>query len=132
MVGAAATCALHVACSDDDGAAGNSMAGANAKDVAVGSLGIFSTGVVLGRDAGGLYAMTSVCTHQQCDISKDGTISAAGLNCICHGSRFGPTGLVLNGPATAPLKHFQVDVAADGKITIQTGTVVDAAVRTPV
>ena len=131
MVGAATTCALHVGCSDDDGATTNPMAGTNAKDIAVGSLGIFSTGVVLGRDSGGLYAMTSVCTHQQCDMSKDGKISAAGLSCICHGSRFGATGLVLDGPAKAPLKHFRVDVAADGKITVQS-TVVDAAVRTPV
>jgi len=131
MVGAAATCALHVGCSDDGGSGGNATAGSNVKDIAVGSLGVFKPGVALGRDAGGLYAMTTICTHQQCDISKDGTVSASGLKCVCHGSGFTVTGEVANGPATAPLKHFQVDVAADGTITVQT-TVVDAAKRTPV
>jgi nitrite reductase/ring-hydroxylating ferredoxin subunit len=83
---------------------------------------------VLGRDAGGLYAMTSVCTHNGCGVSVVGTA----LACPCHGSRFDANGAVTHAPATRPLQHLQVDLATDGTITIQASIPVAADVRTPV
>lgn len=120
--------------SDDGGESGGGIAaiGTNVKDVAVGSLGSAGSRVLLGRDAGGLYAMTSVCTHAQCDLVVYGTLSEAGISCRCHGSGFSRTGDRVKGPAIDSLKHFKVDVAADGTITIDTKTVVDAAARTSV
>jgi Rieske Fe-S protein len=88
--------------------------------------------VALGRDAGGLYAMTTICTHQRCNIASGGTITPEGLACSCHGSRFSRTGAVTSGPATTPLKHYKVDLAPDGAITVQADTIVDAATRTAV
>ena len=108
------------------------VAGTNVRDVPVGFLGSAGVRLLLGRDAGGLYAMTSVCTHNQCDLIVYGSISATGLSCRCHGSAFSRTGAAIEGPAIAPLQHFRVDVAADGSITIDAKTVVDAAARTPV
>jgi nitrite reductase/ring-hydroxylating ferredoxin subunit len=108
------------------------VAGTNVRDVPVGFLGTTGTRMLLGRDAGGLYAMTSVCTHNQCDLTVYGTLSASGISCKCHGSGFSRTGAAIRGPAFNPLNHFRVDVAPDGAITVDSKTIVDAAVRTPV
>lgn len=138
MMGATvATGALASACSSsdsDDTSSGGAIpvAGTNVRDVPVGFLGNAGGRVLLGRDAGGLYAMTSVCTHNQCDMIVYGSIDAAGLNCKCHGSGFSRTGERTRGPAIAALQHFKVDVAADGTITIDSKTAVDAAARTAV
>lgn len=124
---------VPLACSSDDGSGSEPkpMAPANARDVAVGFVGVVRPGVLLGRDAGGLYAMTSTCTHNQCDLTNYGTFGASGISCGCHGSMFSPTGQAIHGPAIDPLKHFKVTVAADGIIAVDAATVVDAMARTP-
>jgi Rieske Fe-S protein len=105
----------------------------NTADVAVGALSVVgSEPVVLGRDAGGLYAMTITCTHEGCDIEPRGTGTSAILDCPCHGSQFDRNGGVVHGPAGAPLAHFAVTVDASGNITIHGGQQVAATVRTPV
>jgi Rieske Fe-S protein len=138
MMGATvATGAMQTACSSSDEAGGGTgggipAAGSNVKDVPVGSVGSTGGRILLGRDAGGLYAMTAVCTHNQCDLTVYGALSASGISCQCHGSGFSLTGDRVKGPAIASLKHFKVDLAADGTISVDASTTVDAAVRTPV
>jgi nitrite reductase/ring-hydroxylating ferredoxin subunit len=124
---------VPLACSSDDGSGSSPkpIAPANARDVPLGFIGVVRPGVLLGRDAGGLYAMTSTCTHNQCDLTNYGTFSASGISCMCHGSMFSPTGKAVHGPAIDPLKHYQVTVAADGVIAVDQTMVVDATVRTP-
>jgi Rieske Fe-S protein len=102
-------------------------------DVAVDSLQVVSgQRVVLGRDAGGLYGMTAVCTHNGCTVGVAGGATPS-LACPCHGSAFDLNGQVTRGPAGRPLQHFQVDVdAATGDITIQADLPVTSDVRTPV
>ncbi|MGZ3416893.1 MAG: Rieske (2Fe-2S) protein [Polyangiales bacterium] len=108
------------------------VAGGNLKDVPIGTLrAVLDEPVILGRDAGGLYAMSAICTHQQCDITRDGTIRPTGITCVCHGSRFDVNGAVKVGPAASPLDHYQVDLAADGTITIQASHLVSPSTRTP-
>lgn len=137
MMGAtiASGAATQAGCSSDDSGSGSSarpQAPTNARDVKEGFFGVVRKGVLLGRDAGGLYAMTAICTHNQCDLTQYGEFGGAGIMCSCHGSMFSPTGERLRGPAVDSLKHFRVDVAPDGTISVDSSNVVDAAMRTPV
>ena len=87
--------------------------------------------VVIILDSGGVYAMTTVCTHQQCDMRDDGNITVEGLSCDCHSSKFDINGSVTDGPASHDLKHYLVEIDASGEITVQADNVVDASERTP-
>ena len=138
MGGCLVALGLDLGCSsdamgEDTPEATGSAAVGNVATVPVGSLRfVAGKSLVLGRDGGGLYAMTSVCTHRRCDMSRSGSVSSAGLSCGCHGSTFSTNGEVLSGPAPQPLKHFRVDLAPDGTITINAAAVVDPTIRTPV
>lgn len=102
----------------------------NVSSLPVGSLHVVSgQPVCVGRDSGGVYAMTLTCTHAGCDIGATGDVSASGLVCGCHGSRFDANGNVVSGPATSPLEHFAVTVDQAGELTIHGGQVVDAGQR---
>ena len=102
----------------------------NVSALAVGDLLVMSN-VVVARDAGGVYAMSGVCTHAGCLLSDASRTIAAGLGCGCHGSIFDGNGNVTRGPAGAPLQHYQVTIAADGIMTIDGSQPVAANVRTP-
>lgn len=80
--------------------------------------------VALYRDAGGVYAISTVCTHLGCIVKP----AADGFHCPCHGSRFAPDGTVISGPAPKPLPWLavaQVDgnqVVVDEERVVPTGT----------
>jgi nitrite reductase/ring-hydroxylating ferredoxin subunit len=86
----------------------------------------------VGRDAGGLYAMSSICKHEACDIANGGKILAGPkLQCACHGSEYDANGIVINPPSTTNLDHVALSVnAADGVISVNTTTIVAATTRT--
>ena len=71
--------------------------------------------VILGRDANGLYAMQSTCTHAATPLVVR---AAAGgitpLFCPGHGSGFDANGFPRVGPATVPLQHHRVAVTVEG------------------
>jgi cytochrome b6-f complex iron-sulfur subunit len=102
-----------------------------AKSVAMGALVSLGSGVVVGRDAGGLYAMSSVCTHQGCGMNIVGAAPRASLHCPCHGSSFSATGAVTNGPARAPLIHFELQVSPSGDLAVCPNAIVASTTRTP-
>lgn len=60
--------------------------------------------VALFRDAQGVWAISTVCTHLGCIVRP----SAEGFECPCHGSRFAPDGAVRKGPAPKPLPWIKV------------------------
>jgi Rieske Fe-S protein len=86
-------------------------------------------GVAIGRDAMGIYALSLICTHSGCDMSSAGLVSAAGIECYCHGSAFDAQGNVLRGPASAALQHFAVTEDAAGNLTIHTDQPVSESTR---
>jgi nitrite reductase/ring-hydroxylating ferredoxin subunit len=80
----------------------------SAREVAPGSGAVLQRGlakVACYRDPGGaVHEMSALCTHLGCVVRWN--TEEASWDCPCHGSRFGPTGEVLTGPAIAPLKKL--------------------------
>lgn len=74
------------------------------------------------RDAEGIFAVSGVCTHLGCIITQ----TPGGFDCPCHGSRFGPFGEVVKGPAPSSLPWLKVSRAPDGQILIDMQTTVQA------
>lgn len=65
----------------------------------------------------GFYAISGVCTHLGCVVSK----TQEGFFCPCHGSRFDPSGKVKAGPAPRPLPWYRVSLAPDGQLVVDEG-----------
>jgi cytochrome b6-f complex iron-sulfur subunit len=65
---------------------------------------------IVHRD-GRLFVLEARCTHLGCTprwAPEHGV-----FQCPCHGSRFTPEGVVLNGPAARPLDRFAISVERD-------------------
>ena len=78
------------------------------------------------RDSGGLYAVTSICPHERCDVE----FVTPEFSCPCHLSAFDYNGALLMGPATRPLVHLSLTVDAGGSVIVDTSSKVSAATRT--
>lgn len=84
------------------------------------------------RDAGGLYAMSAVCTHMNCLVGEQ---SDGSFLCPCHHSKFSATGTNTRGPDSntgqqlSPLVHYALCLSGAGTIAIDPSQTVDAATR---
>jgi cytochrome b6-f complex iron-sulfur subunit len=67
--------------------------------------------VIIINTGDGFIALSSVCTHSGCQVTYNH--GNENLPCPCHGSIFSTTGSVLNGPASSPLKKYDVTVEGD-------------------
>jgi Rieske Fe-S protein len=111
---------------------GDVLAG-NVSNLAVGAIVVVpGQTVAMARDAGGVYALTLICTHQGCPVAPFVLTSSSGLICPCHGSRYDRNGAVVRGPANLPLVHFAVEIDAAGDIVVHTARQVAATTRAPV
>ena len=64
--------------------------------------------VIVINDGGEFKALSSICTHEGCAVSN---FVGGRITCPCHGSAFRSDGSVANGPASAPLNGFSVEVS---------------------
>ena len=83
---------------------------------------------IIGHDAGGLFAFSTVCTHQGCTIGAPSSTTGA-TQCPCHGAKFDGNGAVVQGPARNPLPHFALEVC-NGTVYVDTSSEVSASTRT--
>ena len=106
-----------------------------------------NTAVLVGRDAGGYYARSAICTHQCCIVAlcsdtdcalpnptpdacqQAGPSTGDHVLCPCHGSVFRISdGQPINGPAVEPLPAYSV--ALDGEdLLVDTAFIVDVITR---
>jgi cytochrome b6-f complex iron-sulfur subunit len=59
-------------------------------------------------------ALSKICTHQGCTVGYNETTNQ--LPCPCHGSLYSISGSVLNGPASASLKKYNITISGNNLI----------------
>ena len=62
------------------------------------------------RDARGLAALSSTCTHLGCSVRWDAASRL--FRCPCHGGTYHPDGAVAGGPPPAPLARLPIEIRA--------------------
>lgn len=71
------------------------------------------------RTAGGAFrALTATCPHLRCVVRW--VADERVYECPCHGSRFAESGKVTAGPAPGPLEWYEVTLATDGRLYVNT------------
>jgi Rieske Fe-S protein len=88
-------------------------------------------GVIVARDAGGIYAFSNTCTHQGYPIPAPDSLSALSRCPSGHGSSFDSNGAAVGGPAPRGLPHYAVSIV-EGTIQIDRDSRVNADARTVV
>ena len=87
--------------------------------VTPGAIAAFDIGgrrIAVANADGTLYAFDDACTHRQCSLAK-GQLSGTTVTCECHGSQFDVrTGNVLRGPATRPVRTYQMDAGGTVRV----------------
>jgi cytochrome b6-f complex iron-sulfur subunit len=72
------------------------------------------------RDGSKLAVISTICTHLGCTVG----ISDTGFACPCHGSRYDQDGNVVGGPAPKSLAWYQVTLAPNGELEVDTNSLV--------
>jgi len=74
--------------------------------------------LVFRRPDGSVHALTTACTHMECDVeyARDNDR----IECPCHGSKFDTDGKRLKGPAKKPLHNYPVSVSGN-EMVVQVG-----------
>jgi len=66
--------------------------------------------------AGGIYALSTVCTHLGC--TPNWLEAEQKFKCPCHGSGYYKTGVNFEGPTPRPLERNAISLADDGQILV--------------
>lgn len=67
---------------------------------------------------GAFKVVTATCPHLRCVVRW--APDRRRYECPCHGSRFSERGKVAAGPAPSPLEWFEVTLATDGRLYVNT------------
>jgi len=67
-------------------------------------------------NAGGIFALSTVCTHLGC--TPNWLEAEQKFKCPCHGSGYYKTGVNFEGPTPRPLERFAISLADDGQILV--------------
>lgn len=99
------------------------MCSANVADVGDPSIFQLNTPVLFSsknffvvRDAGGLYALSSRCTHEQAQCG----VSSGRFRCPRHGALFTFDGAIISGPVNRPLVHYPMCLMSSGHVGVDT------------
>ena len=76
--------------------------------------------IAIVRDADGVFAISTVCTHLGCLVKQ----GSEGFHCPCHGSQFAADGSVVRGPAPKSLPWLQIASVGDNTFVVDAGRVV--------
>ena len=68
------------------------------------------------HDQDGFAAISAVCSHLGCIVAG----TPEGFACPCHGSKFARDGKVTQGPAPSPLNWYEMSLAPDGQLVVDT------------
>ncbi len=91
-----------------------------------GSPKIFSSGrFFVVRDSGGLYAVSSICTHE----GATNGISSGHFRCPRHGATFTFNGDILGGPVSRGLVHYAMCIMSGGNVGVMTSQQVASTTR---
>ncbi|HEY2749190.1 MAG TPA: Rieske 2Fe-2S domain-containing protein [Polyangia bacterium] len=117
-----ATDMAHAACTT-----GSLSAGASSSYTVGGTPKYFSgsTDLFVLRDAGGLMAVSAICTHSGCTL----VVKSSEYYCDCHGATFAFDGSKPTSPAHTALKHYAMCVDASGNVTVDPKTTVPSTNR---
>ena len=80
---------------------------------------------VLSTMRGGIVVLSQKCPHLGCRVPECAT--SQWFECQCHGSQYNRVGEKKAGPAPRGMDHHPATVAANGDVTIDTGTTVPGA-----
>lgn len=73
--------------------------------------------VIRGAD-GAFRSLAATCPHLRCVVGW--VADRREYECPCHGSRFTETGKIVAGPAPGPLDWYEVTLATDGRLYVNT------------
>ncbi|MDX1980017.1 MAG: Rieske 2Fe-2S domain-containing protein [Bryobacteraceae bacterium] len=73
------------------------------------------------REGDKLAAISTTCTHLGCIVS----VADTGFSCPCHGSRYDQDGNVTGGPAPKALPWYQVKLAPNGELEVDTSVEIE-------
>lgn len=95
-----------------------------------GTLSSAEAEVFVGRDAGGLFAFSQICTHVECVVNPPNALGI--IECPCHFSHYNRFGEIQPGSlGRRDLTHYVVTVQ-NGRIIVDTTQTTTTEARTPV
>ena len=83
---------------------------------------VYPPSLVDAMQRSGVVALYQKCPHLGCRVPECGT--SQWFECPCHGSQYNRVGEKRAGPAPRGMDRFAMSVDAEGKVTVDTGTII--------